>query len=61
MLNHFLCKSKTKRARARVCVCVGWGGVSSAVYLTPELSISLSEEPNESFGELLNSELAKVT
>lgn len=36
-------------------------GVSSAVYLTPELSISLSEEPNESFGELLNSELAKVT
>lgn len=60
MLNHFLCKSKTKRARARVCVC-GRGGVSSAVYLTPELSISLSEEPNESFGELLNSELAKVT
>lgn len=57
MLNHFLCKSRTKRARA----CV-WGGcVSSAVYLTPELSISLSEEPNESFGELLNSELAKVT
>lgn len=58
MLNHFLCKSKTKRARARVC---GGGGVSSAVYLTPELSISLSEEPNESFGELLNSVLAKVT
>lgn len=46
--------------RARVCVW-GGGGVSSAVYLTPELSISLSEEPNESFGELLNSELAKVT
>lgn len=59
MLNHFLCKSKTKRARA--CVCVWGGGVSSAVYLTPELSISLSEEPNESFGELLNSVLAKVT
>lgn len=59
MLNHLLCKSRTKRARARVRV---WGeGVSSAVYLTPELSISLSEEPNESFGELLNSELAKVT
>lgn len=58
MLNHFLCKSKTKRARARVCG--GGRGVSSAVYLTPELSISLSEVPNESFGELLNSELAKV-
>lgn len=43
-----------------MCVCGGGGG-SSAVYLTPELSISLSEEPNESFGELLNSELAKVT
>lgn len=42
-------------------MCVCGGGVSSAVYLTPELSISLSEEPNESFGELLNSELAKVT
>lgn len=58
MLNHFLCKSRTKRARARACM---GEGVSSAVYLTPELSISLSEEPNESFGELLNSELAKVT
>lgn len=60
MLNHFLCKSRTKRARARACV-YGGEGVSSAVYLTPKLSISLSEEPNESFGELLNSELAKVT
>lgn len=59
MLNYFFCKSRIK------CVCVGacvWGGggVSSVVYLILELFILLFEELNESFGELLNSELVKV-
>lgn len=58
MLNYFFCKSRIKRAHVRVCV---WGeGVSSVVYLILELFILLFEELNESFGELLNSELVKV-
>lgn len=43
-----------------MCVCVWRGGVSSVVYLILELFILLFEELNESFGELLNSELVKV-
>lgn len=43
-----------------VCVCVWGEGVSSVVYLILELFILLFEELNESFGELLNSELVKV-
>lgn len=58
MLNYFFCKSRIKCVG--VCVCVWGEGVSSVVYLILELFILLFEELNESFGELLNSELVKV-